>query len=315
MTLSRFALLLAIAWAYQNSFAQSTAITVLNLWQNPIHTYVNKQTPEIVSKTGAIRHIFSPRMELYLPDKNSANGIAILVMSGGGYTREALGNEGIPASIFLQKQGFTVFNLIYRLPKEHNNMVNAPFADGQRAIRLIRANAAQYGYDSNKIGVLGFSAGGHLASMLATRWNHAYYPPQDQYDQISARPDFAALIYPVISMLAPINITRAYQALMPQQPTLKDQQNFSAQLWVNNRTPATFIAHAIDDHISPVANSQLMFAALQKQHVPSELKLFAHGGHGWGMGKANTETVQWSALFIDWIKQLYPTQLRGVDTY
>ena len=271
-------------------YAQNLA---LNLWQNPtqlvdIEYNINQKVIDISQ----------PQMVVYLPKKN--NHHAILVMSGGGYAREELSKEGTPTSKWLQQQGFTVFELIYRLP--HNNPL-LPFADGQRAIRIVRSQAKRFDYDPQKIGVLGFSAGGHLASILATQFNTVFYKPQDQIDNLSAKPNFAVLVYPVISMLPPLNHTHAFKSLFPQ-PNTTLQTLLSAQNMVTPQTPPMLIFHAKDDPISPVQNSLLMQQALAQAHVTHQVYIFNNGGHGWGIGKPNTQTMQWRNLFLQWFYQL-----------
>lgn len=185
---------------------------IIQLWQNHRIPNVGYPIPQqSISPSGSIKGIEKARMLAYLP--KHSNHVAILVISGGGYAHEELGHEGTPTAKWLQGLGFTVFELIYRLPREGWTSPLVPFQDGQRAIRLIRAQAHQYDYSPTKVGVLGFSAGGHLAGILATSWSTQYYPIEDKIDRLSARPDFAALIYPVISMMPPLNHTHSYKSL------------------------------------------------------------------------------------------------------
>lgn len=266
---------------------------------NPTHIILKEQS----SKTGSVTGVSLPRLHVYLPTYKN-NHAAILVISGGGYAHEEIGHEGTPTSKYLQQQGFTVFELIYRLPKEGWTSPLVPFQDGQRAMRLIRSKSKIYDYNSNKIGVIGFSAGGHLAGILSTTWETQYYPPTDAIDTLSSRPDFSALIYPVISMSPPLNHTHAYKSLLGIHSTLADQQTLSVQLLVTPETPPTFIAHAKDDPISPVENSILMHQALDKNHVTNQMILFPDGGHGWGLGKKGTTAIQWPALMMQWLKDI-----------
>jgi acetyl esterase/lipase len=282
-------------------FSQYThsATSTLPLWPNSTtsaskHFHINQR--------GAISHVNSPYLKIYTPQ--NSNHIAILAISGGGYAREELAKESSPTSKFLQQQGFTVFELIYRLPNQDTNDVMAPFQDGQRAIRIIRSQANRFNINPEKIGVLGFSAGGHLAGMITTQWAHQFSTLNDSIDQISAKPNFAALLYPVISMQEPLDHTHAYKSLMGKKHDLLEQVFFSVNLHVNDQTAPIFLAHSIDDPIAPVQHSLDMQMALKKHNTPYEFHLFKNGGHGWGLGKVNTETIQWPTLFLAWLKNM-----------
>lgn len=257
---------------------------------------------EKISQSGAISQVINPRMNVYTPEHS--NHVALLIISGGGYVREELAKEATPTSQYFQNQGFTVFELIYRLPNQDGHNHFAPFADGQRALRIIRSQANPLNYDADKIGVLGFSAGGHLAGILATQSNFKFYNPKDDLDKISTRPDFAVLLYPVINMQPPLNTTHAYKTLLGKNANSAEQAFFSVDLQVTSNTPATFLAHALDDPISSVENSKKMQHALEQNDVKNKLKIFKTGGHGWGLGKQNTPTTEWPTLLLDWLKSI-----------
>jgi acetyl esterase/lipase len=152
-----------------------------------------------------------------------------------------------------------------------------PFQDAQRALRIIRSNAEKYKLDPHKIGVLGFSAGGHLAGYISSTFNTVYYPPQDAADLVSARPDFTGMIYPAVSMLPPNNNTHSFKSLLGNAPEMQDQVRLSVEKQVSTQTPITFLAQSEDDPISPVENSILMYQALKNNKVPAELHLFNRG--------------------------------------
>jgi len=253
--------------------------------------------PERISAKGSITRITRPRLRVYRSAR--PNGAAALVISGGGYAHLEAGTESTPASRWLQSLGVTAFELIYRLP-EDGWPRDAPFQDGQRALRIMRAEAATYGLRADRIGVLGFSAGGHLAGMLETRPQAERYAPLDKIDQASARPDFAGLIYPVITFMPPLDHTHSRREIVGEHPSAAESAAFSVERLVDSHTPPTFLAQASDDPISAIDNSRMMYAALQAAHVPSELHVFASGGHGWGMGRPGTETTRWPALFTAW---------------
>jgi len=253
--------------------------------------------PERLSEKGAITRVSKPRLRVYRPER--PNGAAILTIAGGGYTHIEVGSESTPASRWLQSLGVTAFELIYRMPQDGWHQ-SAPFEDGQRALRLIRAQAATYGIRADRIGVMGFSAGGHLAGVLETEPQAKWYAPQDAIDQHSARADFAALIYPVITFMPPFDHTRSRREIVGEHPSEAESAAFSVERLVDNRTPPTFLAQANDDPISSIENSMRMFKALQAAGVTSELHIFGTGGHGWGMGKPGTQTTTWPALFAAW---------------
>ena len=192
----------------------------------------------------------------------------------------------------------TAIVLFYRLPGDGWN-ADAPFQDGQRAMRLIRANAARLGVDPHKLGVIGSSAGGHLAGILATRGDHDFYPRIDAADAQPAIPDFAALIYPVVSMRPPLDTTRTARHLSGLPDFAAD---YSVEEHVSASTPPIFLAHAADDPIANVGHSLAMFAAMRAAGRPVELHIFQRGGHSWGMGRPGSEVAAWPALFAEWAR-------------
>lgn len=276
---------------------------------------------EQVSNKGAVTQVGNPRMMLYVPTSGSQNRhTAIIVFSGGGYAREQLGHEGTPISQWLAAQGFTVFNTIYRLPDEGWTNPTVAWADAQQAMRLARGLAARYGYQ--RIGVMGFSAGGHIAGMIATHPHIDYANTPNAKASASTtpspttRPDFAVLLYPIVSMLPPDNRSRSYKTLLgdwqkKQQMGMitlsalhQAEAAYSVETAITSDTPPMFIAHAVDDRIAPVAKSQVLYTKLQQAGVASTLQLYASGGHGWGMGKPNTPTTNWRQAFLTWFDSL-----------
>lgn len=237
-----------------------------------------------------------PRIDLYRPAH--PNGTAVLVIAGGGYAHIAIDKEAVPTARWLAANGITAAVLHYRLPGDGVPVV-APFQDAQRAMRRLRADAAALGIDPAHIGVLGFSAGGHLAGITATRFDAAFYAAVDAIDRQSSRPDFAALIYPVISLQAPLDTTQASRRLSAQADAATA---YSVQLHVTRNTPPVFLAHAVDDPVASVDHSRLIADALLREHVPVELHLFEHGGHGWGLGAAGTPVAAWPTLFAAWAR-------------
>ena len=271
------------------------------LWRGTPPDGPGPQEAENVSAKGSYTNISAPRLIVHRPDH--PNGIAILVISGGGYAHIEVGKESSPAANWLQSEGITAFELIYRLPGEGWANADVPFQDGQRAMRLIRSLSKKYGYDPHRIGIMGFSAGGHLAGMTATMFDNPFYAPADKIDRVSARPDFAALLYPVITMLPPYDHTHSEKEIIGKHADRNAQKQLSVQLNVNQRTPPTFLAQAEDDPISNVQNSRLMYSALQEHHIPAEIHLFPTGGHGWGMGAPGSPEQEWPKYFKTWLKK------------
>ncbi|MGX9734386.1 alpha/beta hydrolase [Janthinobacterium aestuarii] len=255
--------------------------------------------PQRDSAKGSITQVEQPYLIAHRPAQ--PNGIAILLVSGGGYAHIEAGKESGPAASWLQTQGVMAFELVYRLPQEGGG-VAAPFQDGQRAMRVIRAHAAEWGIDPARIGMLGFSAGAHLAGMTAVQPDAARYAPVDAMDGVSARPDFAVLLYPVLTMQRPFDTTHAKKQLLGAHPARAARDALSVELHVDARTPPTFIAQALDDRVSPPENSILMAAALRRAGVPVELHQFQSGAHGWGLGKPGSEPAAWPQLLLAWLQ-------------
>ncbi|SEM51489.1 Acetyl esterase/lipase [Sphingomonas gellani] len=228
-----------------------------------------------------------------------ANGSAVLLLPGGGYSFLAYDNEGTEQAAWLNARGITAFILLYRLPSEGwDAREHVPLQDAQRAMRVIRADSQRFGVDAARIAVLGFSAGGHLAGSLATRHAEQVYTPSDSADRLPARPDLAGLIYPVVSMEAPFTHGGSRDMLLGNHATPAKRHVASVEARVTAQTPPTFLAHAGDDDIVPVANSLALYSALHAAERPAELHVFDKGGHGFGTRLPDTvDASQWPTLF------------------
>lgn len=274
---------------------------IIDLWPGAPPGEGGPHGPERVyrsgSHAGAVSNIGVPRIEVYTPPH--PNGTAVMVIGGGGYARIGMGQEVMPTATWLLSQGITAVVLYYRLPADHWPAV-APFQDAQRAMRVLRMHARDLGVNPARIGVIGFSAGGNLAGITETRPAAAFYPAVDAADRLSSRPDFAALIYPVISLQQPYDTTRSGRELSTQADSV---QAYSVQLHVTPRTPPTFLAQSEDDPIASVDNSRIMYAALKQNGVEAERHVFATGGHGWGMGPPGSEVAAWPSLFATWARR------------
>jgi len=241
-----------------------------------------------------------PLMTVFRPAR--PNGAALLVAPGGGYIRVVIDKEGFEVGHRLAQAGVTSFVLRYRLPAEGwDHAPDVPLQDAQRAIRLIRANAAAFGVDPARVCAMGFSAGGHVAASLATRHAAAVYAPVDEADRLSARPDLSALMYPVIDMAPPFARTGSREALLGKPPARGAEAAYSPQLHVDRTTPPTFLVHACDDPSVPTGNSLNYLAALRAAKVRAEAHIFEEGGHGFGIrGAQGKPAAAWPELFLTW---------------
>ena len=247
--------------------------------------------------------VAEPLLEVFRPAR--PNGASLLVMPGGGYIRVVVDKEGYELARLLTQQGVTVFVLRYRLPGEGwAQRGDVPLQDAQRAMRLIRQGAAGFGIDPERIGVMGFSAGGHLAASLATRHAASVHPARDAADRLSARPAYAALVYPVIDLAGSAAHAGSRDTLLGADAAPEQRAAYSAQNAVSAQTPPTWLVHAADDAAVPVENSLMMLAALRAAKVPAELHVFQEGAHGFGLRMAAGRPVAaWPDLFLAWARR------------
>jgi len=247
-----------------------------------------------------VAQIGTPLMTVFRPER--PDGSALLLAPGGGYVREAFDKEGVETARRLNASGVTVFVLRYRLPGEGwAHASDVPLQDAQRAMRLIRADPQRFGIDPNRVGALGFSAGGHVAASLATRQNDSVYDRIDAADGLDARPAFAALMYPVITMGEGVH-TGSRTNLLGANPSADAMVAYSCEKHVTAQTPPAFICLAADDDtVPPGPNGLAMFDALRAAKVPTELHVFQEGGHGFGIRLAKGKPASaWPDLLLHW---------------
>lgn len=249
-----------------------------------------------------ISNVSRPTLTVYLPDPSKATGEAIIVVPGGGYNIIAGGHEGIDVAKRFSDMGIACFILKYRIPKSEwlVNPEIGPIQDAQRAIKLVRMNAKKWKISKNKVGILGFSAGGHLASTAATHFNKAYIPKKKK---ISFRPDFAVLVYPVISFTDDsATHTGSRDNLLGKNASPEKLREYSNELQVTEETPPTFLVHAKDDPVS-VRNTELFADALNAKGISSEVLLYESGGHGFGLVN-KTSDISWPDRVREWISRV-----------
>lgn len=247
-----------------------------------------------------VRGIARPRMAVFRPAR--PNGAAVLITPGGGYSWVVVDKEGYELARLLSARGITAFVLFYRLPHEGWAAgPDAPLADAQRAMRLIRHRAQGFGIDPARVCAMGFSAGGHVCADLLTRFAARVYDPVDAADALSARPDAAAPIYPVVSMTAPVAHAGSRRNLIGEGADAAREAAHSPHRTVPADAPPCFLLHAEDDAAVPVENTLLLRAALRARGVATETHLFPDGGHGFGLRLARGKSVEgWPALFLAW---------------
>lgn len=244
-----------------------------------------------------------PSLTIYLPPEDKATGAAVVICPGGGYGTLAMGHEGHQIARWFNSFGVAGFILKYR----HRNSGAgyghpAPIQDAQRAIRTVRGGAAQWGLDPKRIGIMGFSAGGHLASSAGTHFNTSYYTPVDDLDRVSCRPDFMILGYPVISFTEWYTHTGSMRNLLGKDPDKAMQECFSNEKQVSDETPPTFLIHTYEDKVVPPENSIYFYLALRQAKVPAEMHIYLKGRHGVGLGTGAGEVSTWPQRCVGWMR-------------
>lgn len=235
--------------------------------------------------TSWVTNVTEARMYAYFAPEDNNCGTAVLICPGGGYGGLAVEHEGTMVARWLNSVGISAFVLYYRMPNQHYEI---PVKDAQTAIELIRHNSVTWKIDQDKIGILGFSAGGHLASIVGTSFSK------------ENRPDFMVLVYPLIMMTLGDGSCRN---LLGENPSVQLLNKFSTNLQVSVNTPPTFIVAAIDDDVVSIEHSYKFYEALQQQHIQSELVAYQTGGHSFGMKKRGLETDNWPDLLEIWLRK------------
>lgn len=293
------------------AIGMSAQHTTMPLWPNTIPNQEPTHEKEVVEHTEDgivwITNVQEPTLEVYLPAKKNATGQAVVIFPGGGYHGLAYDWEGTDIAKTLTAKGIAGIVVKYRLPwsksiTQDKNVV--PLQDAQRAIRLVKSKAAAWHISEDKVGIMGFSAGGHLASTLGTHYKDSVYEQLDEADNISARPNFMALIYPVITLGAQSTHMGSRVSLVGEDPSAEAVDYLSNEKHVDAETPPTFLLHAMDDEVVPVENTTLFFNALRAHDVAATMHVYPTGGHGFSLALTDGKLKGWMNLFFDWMAQL-----------
>ncbi|WP_019947284.1 alpha/beta hydrolase [Hymenobacter aerophilus] len=296
-------LLLSLLAAALLAAATAQAQRRLPLYSGVIPNATPSAVQEITEKGSdgneRVRQVVQPELVVYRAPLDKANGTAVIICPGGGYESLSITKEGYQVAERLNEMGITAFVLKYRLPNDaaQPDKTQAPLLDAQQAVRLVREQAAKFNVQPNRIGMLGFSAGGHLAASAGT---HFIDPLGPNPGNTSVRPDFLMLIYPVITLTDSLTHAGSRTRLLGPTPSAEQLRQYSAELQVSDRTPPTFLVHAQDDKSVPVQNSLLFYQACLHHRVPTEMHLYAKGGHGFGLRNPTTPD-DWMERLRNWL--------------
>jgi len=288
-------------------FAMFSALTVHAQKEMPLYdgTIPNAKPCSIKESSTnegilVIKDVIAPTLTAYLPPKDKQTGTAVLVIPGGGYGIVAAGHEGSDIAKAFNEAGVAAFVLKYRIPNDAcmTDKMFVPLMDAQQALYIIRKNAAEYGIDTARVGVMGFSAGGHLAATLSTHFDR---PVRKELANANLRPSFSMLIYPVISFHPEIAHMGSRENLIGKNADEKWVTYFSNEDQVNAQTPPAFFVHATDDNVVPVANSIVYYNQLVKYKVPVEMHIYEKGGHGFGLNNKTTND-KWFETGLNWLR-------------
>jgi len=274
----------------------SMAQQIINIYPGAIPNAKQSEMKEIAT-SGMFRGVTIPTLEVYLPEKDSATGTAVIICPGGGYSVVVYQGEGISTAKEFAKNGVAAFVLKYRLPDDSTMMDKkiGPLQDAQQAMKVVREHAATWGINPKKIGIMGFSAGGHLASTEATHYKEPFI---DNGENTSLRPDFQILVYPVVSMQDKLTHPDSRIKLLGKNPSKAVVDQFSNELQVDDNTPPAYITHAADDKLVDVDNSIDYFEQLRHHNVAVEMHIYPQGGHGFVFRHKG-----WMDPLFQWMKE------------
>jgi len=272
-------------------------LQVIPLWPEGVPGAIANGGPEVFAE-GRISNVHQPTLTLYPAAVKPGTGTAVIVCPGGGYQRLSIEKEGQAVAAWLNSLGVSAFVLKYRL-KEYGHP--APLCDVLRAVRIVRRDAVRWRIDPGRIGVLGFSAGGHLAATAGTLFDAAEGRTGAEIDRVSARPDFLVLVYPVITFMAPYAHSGSRENLLGKSPSTDLVERLSADLQVTAGTPPACLVHGGTDQSVPPENSVLFYMALRRAGVPAELHLYERGPHGFGLAPDQGPISDWTKRVAEWM--------------
>lgn len=300
--------LIVVVGMLQFSFIQGQK-SLIPIWgeEMPNHKKSDEVETYPVTKSGILKieNIQIPTLEVFQPTKPNRNGKAVIICPGGGYHGVAYDWEGVAVAKWYNSKGITAFVLKYRMPNSASVKVSyeAPLQDAQRAIRYVRFNSEKFGIEKDQIGIMGFSAGGHLASTLGTQFNKPNNFEESAIDKVSARPDFMVLVYPVVTMKNDYTHNGSKKSLLGEEPSEDLVREFSNELQVTENTPPTFIIHASDDKAVPVENSLQLYKSLNDAGVSTEMHIYPYGGHGFALAIGKGRLQSWIDGLGDWLEE------------
>jgi len=298
---------LSLAFTIMLSLSQATlfAQSIVHLYKkvpNAIKAELVEKTDS--SKNGRIitRYVTDPTLTVFLPEKNIANGAAVIICPGGGYSYLVMNHEGTDVAKELNRNGIAAFVLKYRLPSDliMKDRSIGPLQDAQQAIKTVRERAKEWNIDTARVGIMGFSAGGHVASTATTHFKNVVI---ENKEKTSLRPDFSVLIYPVITFQDSILHKGSKKALIGEDATKAQTDAYSNELQVSKETPPAFLIHCSDDKVVPVVNTVNYYRALKDNGVKAEMHIYATGGHGFGLNNP-TRTDKWFELCMAWMTEM-----------
>lgn len=279
------------------------------LWPaGEIPNHVESDNTEIRDTTEIVRisNVQVPDIAVFLPSKRSTTGQAVVICPGGGYRILAYDWEGTDVAKMLNAQGIVAVVLKYRLPEAASNIIphKSPLMDAQRALRMVRYYANDWNVDPQQIGIMGFSAGGHLASTLSTHFDHGNKQSRDPVEQQSCRPDFSILMYPVISSDPTLWHRGSFTNLLGEVPSQALLDYYSSEKQVNTETPPAILIHSADDKSVSFQNSIRYFEALRENGIPAEMHIYPFGGHGYSLALDKGYLAGWTCRVIEWMSVL-----------
>jgi len=291
------------------SAAQSLRMNLYPDGQIPNYHDVGEKEVRDTTDIVRISKVQVPDISVFLPSAKNRTGEAVIICPGGGYWILAYDWEGEDIAKYWNSRGVTAVVLKYRLPTSEAQVApyKSPLMDAQRAMRLVRYHASEWGIDPSKIGIMGFSAGGHLASSLSTHFDAGDPDAVDPVERMSCRPDFSMLIYPVISFTADFQHSGSRKALVGEDSELMEY--FSSELQVNPDTPPAILVHSADDKAVPAENSMAYYRAMLDNGVSGELHIYPYGGHGYSLAIGQGHLSGWPDRAYEWMKSLWDEPL------